>query len=78
MYIMLKSYFVPNEPVAPRSYFHTLGHAAVEFLAALAAVKPSAEAEKLKARRELIQLANSYRESFPSQAKEILELAGRD
>ena len=75
---MMKSYFFPTEPLAPRSYFYTLGHAAVDFLAALAAVKPSAEAEKLKARRELIQLANSYRESFPSQAKEILELAGRD
>lgn len=75
---MLKSYFVPAEPTAQRAYFATLKHAAVEFLAALAAVKPSAEAKKLKARRELIQLAHSYQESFPSQAKEILELAGRD
>ena len=75
---MLKSYFLPAEPTAQRGYFQTLAHAAAEFLAALAAVKPSAEAKKLKARRELIQLANSYQESFPTQAKELLDLACRD
>jgi hypothetical protein len=76
--IMLKSYFVPADPVAPHGYFSTLGRAASEFLAALVAVRPSRDADKIKGRQELIQLANSYRESFPSQAKEILDLAGRD
>jgi len=75
---MLKSYFLPAEPTAQRGYFHILAHAVAGFLAALAAVKPRKDADKIKGRRELIQLANSYRESFPSQAKEILELASRD
>jgi len=58
-------------------YFRTLAHAAAEFFAVLAAIKPLKNAEKIKACRELIQLENRYQESFPSQAKEVLELAGR-
>ena len=66
---MLKSYFVPAEPTAQRAYFATLKHAAVEFLAALAAVKPSAEAKKLKARRELITAGAQLSRIFSEPSK---------